>query len=789
MYCTKCGSQIEENQRFCPNCGAEQKNQNNQNNQGEGSPQAKPERKPEPAPVRSEATAKKGGNKKKGVGIFAAAAVVVFAAGGFWLMKNANSYVYVKDNAAYLKEGVLEKKDSLKKIEIPEGALRIAEGAFSGCINLETAVLPETVTEIGEQAFLDCGKLNDVNLEQVKEIGEQAFKNCTSLNVAELPDELSLLGKEAFAGTAIEYAEIPAGLKGNGFYAFMDAFEGTPYYDSMERISLHEISEMTREEYKAKHYVFHIYNDDYRMWSVDDADISNEKTSTDQKIEMILSDARCYGVSDNGMYYTINSQDEAEFLLKDREMSRVEIPEYIYSDQKIYTVKGIKPLALYNSSDVEEIVMSDEVCSIGGYAFYGTSIKKIENFPAQLAVLGNHALPRLTEQTELVLPQSLKSIGKECFQGLNVEAFELPDGITKIQEGTFSESLIRTITIPETVTTIGEQAFLDCTNLEKIDIPDTVTEIGKQAFSGCTNLTEVKLPDNPELTEIEKYTFSGCSNLAAINIPDSVSLIKKDAFFDCEKLAYILVANNSVMCEWEAYEEPSVITQSMMSSYRVLHYNEYEPDEALKKVVNCEESITLRTSPSTAAEEICQIPLGVTVNYIEDAGGEFYRVEYNGKTGYALAYYLEDFAYYTPLTDCMQVVNCNESITLRTESSTSAEEICQIPLGSYVYVVGSRAEEKFAEVVYNGERGYVLAEYLTPYVGEEIYEPKVMKFVDKEGYIPYSEYLYWDENDGSGFEPGSEVICLGDASPDYYCVHYAFTWAGRVYVRKEYLTQ
>lgn len=132
-------------------------------------------------------------------------------------------------------------------------------------------------------------------------------------------------------------------------------------------------------------------------------------------------------------------------------------------------------------------------------------------------------------------------------------------------------------------------------------------------------------------------------------------------------------------------------------------------------VVNCNESITLRKKASTSAGEICQIPLGAAVSYVEAAGNGFYKVIYNGKTGYALASYLSyEFtssnngasAYYT-----MYVVNCNESITLRTNPSTSASEICQIPLGASVSFV-EVSDNGFYKVIYNGKTGYALASYL-----------------------------------------------------------------------------
>ena len=139
-------------------------------------------------------------------------------------------------------------------------------------------------------------------------------------------------------------------------------------------------------------------------------------------------------------------------------------------------------------------------------------------------------------------------------------------------------------------------------------------------------------------------------------------------------------------------------------------------------VVNCNESITLRTSPSTSASEICQIPLGSSVSYVETADNGFYKIIYNGKTGYGLASYLSQdkpsAAGYTGsntgIYRTFYVVNCNESITLRTSPSTSASEICQIPLGSAVSYVET-SSNGFYKVIYNGSTGYALASYLEEY--------------------------------------------------------------------------
>ena len=138
-------------------------------------------------------------------------------------------------------------------------------------------------------------------------------------------------------------------------------------------------------------------------------------------------------------------------------------------------------------------------------------------------------------------------------------------------------------------------------------------------------------------------------------------------------------------------------------------------------VVNCNESITLRVSDSTNAKEIKQIPLGAAVSFMENAANGFYKVSYNGSTGYALASYLsvDPYDHYVAPTKAStvwsgKVVRCNEYITLRRTPSTKGEEITKIPLGAIVTVY-SGADNGFYYIYYDGFEGYALAGYIDAY--------------------------------------------------------------------------
>lgn len=138
-------------------------------------------------------------------------------------------------------------------------------------------------------------------------------------------------------------------------------------------------------------------------------------------------------------------------------------------------------------------------------------------------------------------------------------------------------------------------------------------------------------------------------------------------------------------------------------------------------VVNCNESITLRVSDSTNSKEIKQIPLGAAVSFMENAANGFYKISYNGSTGYALASYLSvaPYDHYVAPTKAStvwsgKVVRCNEYITLRRTPSTKGEEITKIPLGAIVTVY-SGADNGFYYIDYDGFEGYALAGYIDAY--------------------------------------------------------------------------
>ena len=128
-------------------------------------------------------------------------------------------------------------------------------------------------------------------------------------------------------------------------------------------------------------------------------------------------------------------------------------------------------------------------------------------------------------------------------------------------------------------------------------------------------------------------------------------------------------------------------------------------------VVGCEQWITLRSYPSTKSSALRHVPLYSAMTYLGEAGNGFAMVNYNGVTGYVLNGYI-DYMEPQVADRQMQVVNCRQSITLRSEPSTKAAEITQIPLGATVTLLYWKYHPDFYLVNYNGLTGYALKSYL-----------------------------------------------------------------------------
>ena len=262
-----------------------------------------------------------------------------------------------------------------------------------------------------------------------------------------------------------------------------------------------------------------------------------------------------------------------------------ELKNITLTDGYIETIEGG---AFYNCTGLTSVVIPDSVQSMGIETFAGCSNLESLTIPFVGAKSGvkstdseiysfgyifgmieyaNSYSSRQhtkydngkTRTDDYRLPMSLKTVNVSGGEILDyafenctyIETISVPDSITQIGESAFSGCVyLKSFDIPSGVTEIKQETFKSCESLVSITVPANVTTLDDNCFSYCTSLTNITLPDG--LQKIDFYAFEGCKSLTNIVIPDSVTEISPGVFANCESLESLTVPFCSF--EWGTYE-------------------------------------------------------------------------------------------------------------------------------------------------------------------------------------------------------------------------------------------
>ena len=231
----------------------------------------------------------------------------------------------------------------------------------------------------------------------------------------------------------------------------------------------------------------------------------------------------------NNITYYITSEDKNTVeVYKGKVTGKVVIPETVSYKNRLFSVTEIADKAFLNCESLESIIIHNGVISIGTYAFGNCYRLTKVKIPYGVTELGNGAFTGCFRLTNVIIPDSVKKINN-AFMQCGIKSIAIPDSVTSISENAFQRCVdLISVTIGNGVTSIGEYTFSGCASLTRITIPDGVTSIGKYAFSDCASLTRITIPDG--VTSIGEYAFSGCASLAKIAISDSVTDIGYRSF-------------------------------------------------------------------------------------------------------------------------------------------------------------------------------------------------------------------------------------------------------------------
>ena len=185
------------------------------------------------------------------------------------------------------------------------------------------------------------------------------------------------------------------------------------------------------------------------------------------------------------------------------------------------------------------------------------------------------------------IPNSVTEIGDYAFYNCSsIRNITISNNITKIGKGVFWEcSSLTNITIPNSVIKIDFKAFYKCSSLTEVAIPNGVFEIEYGAFEECSSLKYISIPDS--VTEIGKYAFYKCSSLTKAKISNSVAKIEYGAFEECSSLTYILIPNSvTEIGKYAFYKCSSLTNATIPKSVTIIDKNVFPPDCKIERIQN-----------------------------------------------------------------------------------------------------------------------------------------------------------------------------------------------------------
>ena len=443
---------------------------------------------------------------------------------------------------------------NLRSVVLPSTLESIGEKAFALCSSLETVTLPEGLTSIGAQAFEGCTKLDLICSDkmQLVSIGNYAFEDCTSLTNINLGDSLLTVGMYAFEGcTGLTEMRFPPSVSQMGYGVLYNC-------KNLRHLALGGPAMPTF---------------DIRTFIGRIEDSQLETVEIGEGVTAIPEGAFCNPASN---YYvghpnlrsvvlpsTVTSIGDKAFALCSG-LETLTLPEGLTSIGALafegcakldlicndrMQLESIGNYAFKNCASLTNINLGDSLHTVGMYAFTGcTSLEELR-FPPSLAkydygvVYNCSGLKKLTLGGPLTPEMDIQRFIGRIDNGL-LETVVIAEGVEKINDGAFRNPVsnfyvghakLRTVVLPSTVKSIGEEAFAACVSLTDLELPAGLKTIGGWAFSGCSALKLI-CSDRMQLESIGAYAFENCTSLTGINLGSRLKNVERYAFMGCGAL-------------------------------------------------------------------------------------------------------------------------------------------------------------------------------------------------------------------------------------------------------------
>lgn len=396
-----------------------------------------------------------------------------------------------------------------KEIKIPDSVDTIGSGAFFYCQNLERITLPSALQTLSSVTFYGCAALSEVTFPaSLKTIESSVFDGCRNLSEVKLPASLTAIQSSVFHRCSAK----------------------TVFYDG----SLEQWNHITADNDVLGYSCPSLVMDDYTAQFIPVEDDPDHPFP---------------GPPPKTVTITKYTGTESTVIL----------PSTISS----WPVTKIGEDALKDNTTITSVTIPANVTEIGSNAFAGctnlTSVTYGGDWSNLTIQSGNPAVQDAANEQlfdfEFILNNTAVVVIRYKGTAADVTIPSRYKGkpVTMIDHAAFYNSVVTSVTIPDSVTSIRDSAFVFCSQLTNISIPNSVTAIGSFAFDGCTKLESITLPSS--LSTIQSYAFYNCGNLKTIRIPVSVTFIENFAFDGCPSSMTVTYSGSKT--QWDAISKGS----------------------------------------------------------------------------------------------------------------------------------------------------------------------------------------------------------------------------------------